>query len=82
MENCTFDNTITTLGEATGPSPLEKILFVNDDEHQLYETDLRTVQETLKKGHTPASFERAGPRKQIFYNPQGTRVGLVTCGGL
>ena len=82
MENHAFDNTITTLGKATRPSPLEKVLFVNDDEHQLYETDLRTVQGAIQKGQTPPSFERAGPRKQIFYNPQGTRVGLVTCGGL
>ena len=82
MGNLAFDNTITTLGKATVPSPLKQVLFVNDDEHQLYETDLRTVQEVIQKGETPPSFERAGPRKKIYYDSQGTRVALVTCGGL
>lgn len=82
MESNAFDNTITTIGKATVSSPLERVLFVNDDEHQLYETDLRTVRETIKREETPPSFERAGPRKKIFYDPQGTRVALVTCGGL
>ena len=28
------------------------------------------------------SFEKAGPRKHIFYKPEKTRVAIVTCGGL
>ena len=82
MKNSEFDNTITSLGNATIPSPLGRVLFVNDDDHQLYETDLHTVQETIKRGEVPPSFERAGPRKKIFYDPQSTRAALVTCGGL
>ena len=27
-------------------------------------------------------FELAGPRKKIFFNPEETTVGIVTCGGL
>lgn len=82
MESNAFDNTIPTIGKATIPSPLERVLFVNDDEQQLYETDLGTVQRAIKRGETPPSFERAGPRKKIFYDSQSTRVALVTCGGL
>ncbi|MCC6648011.1 MAG: ATP-dependent 6-phosphofructokinase [Polyangiaceae bacterium] len=29
-----------------------------------------------------ASFEKAGPRERIFFDPAATRVALVTCGGL
>jgi 6-phosphofructokinase 1 len=28
------------------------------------------------------SFERAGPRRKIFFDPAKTRAGIVTCGGL
>ena len=28
------------------------------------------------------SFERAGPREQIFFEPAKTKVAIVTCGGL
>lgn len=27
-------------------------------------------------------FELAGPRAKLFFNPQQTRAGIVTCGGL
>src|SRR5437763_637937 len=28
------------------------------------------------------SFEPAGPRRKIFFDPSKTRAGIVTCGGL
>jgi 6-phosphofructokinase 1 len=28
------------------------------------------------------SFERAGPRERIFFDPAAVRAGIVTCGGL
>lgn len=28
------------------------------------------------------SFERAGARRKIFFNPEKTTVGVVTCGGV
>ncbi|KAI9183529.1 hypothetical protein H9P43_004447 [Blastocladiella emersonii ATCC 22665] len=30
----------------------------------------------------PLFFERAGPRKELFYNPRKVTAGIVTCGGL
>ena len=30
----------------------------------------------------PAAFELAGPREQIYFNPNDLRCGIVTCGGL
>lgn len=29
-----------------------------------------------------ASFERAGPREKLFFEPGNCRIGIVTCGGL
>jgi 6-phosphofructokinase 1 len=31
--------------------------------------------------HLPG-FEAGGPRREIFFDPSKTRVGIVTCGGL
>ncbi len=36
----------------------------------------------VQNGQTPASFERAGPRSNIFFDPSKLRCALVTCGGL
>jgi 6-phosphofructokinase 1 len=51
--------------------------FVLDDERVLYELRLRP--------HTPPSdlsFERAGARENVFFDPPKTRAAVVTCGGL
>lgn len=34
------------------------------------------------EGVEPPTFEMAGARKKIFFNPAETTVGIVTCGGL
>jgi 6-phosphofructokinase 1 len=66
---------ITTLGEPRFPSPLNR--FVNDD---------WSVPEQIVHG-APAppqawEFELAGPRAKLFFDPEQTRAGIVTCGGL
>ncbi len=35
-----------------------------------------------KTGEIPVSFEKAGPRENIYFEPAKTKVGIVTCGGL
>jgi len=39
------------------------------------------VSEQFNSGETP-SFELAGPREKIFFNPGQTSAAIVTCGGL
>jgi len=65
---------VTTLGEPRFPSPLNR--FVADD---------WSVPEQIVRGTPEAhelEFELAGPRAKLFFNPQRTRAGIVTCGGL
>ena len=31
---------------------------------------------------SPVSFELAGPRKKLFFDPSKTNIGIVTCGGV
>jgi 6-phosphofructokinase 1 len=67
---------ITHLGEAKFKSPIAR--NINDNlrvpEHIIMNTE--TAQES------ELSFELAGPREKLYFNPSQTRAGIVTCGGL
>ncbi len=67
---------ITTLGEARFTSPQRRT--VNDQarvsSHLIRDLEAPPADELL--------FELAGPRTRLFFDPQQTRAGVVTCGGL
>ncbi len=87
-----MDLTIPRLGPAKVHSPLRisteaddhDSSFVPDDDRVLYDATLRGCQKCRAEEpeSLPLSFERAGPRKFIYFDPSKTRVGIVTCGGL
>ncbi len=81
---------IKTLGPARSESPLADLLNSRQTtEHYVDEDDRVLLDDTLSMvrargdalGELP-SFEPAGPRRKIFFDPSKTRVGIVTCGGL
>ena len=72
---------IPRLGEPRLDSPVS-LRFVADDERVLYDSDPQTVQAALAAGKEPASFELAGARRKIFFDPAKLSCGIVTCGGL
>ena len=75
---------IQNLGEAKFPSPLvqkEDVIFISDDDGVIYENDLKTIT-SKNESEELLSFEYAGPRKNIHFNPEGMVCGIVTCGGL
>jgi 6-phosphofructokinase 1 len=64
------------LGEANQDSPLP--FFTRDD--LLVPSDIQWPQ-----GNPPGEmvlFEKAGPRRKLFFEPARTRAAIVTCGGL
>jgi 6-phosphofructokinase 1 len=67
---------VTSLGEPLFNSPLGR--SINEDllvpEHILINPKAPEVPGLL--------FEFAGPRSKLFFDPQTTRAGIVTCGGL
>jgi len=87
-----MDLTIQRLGPARIRSPLQLSTeqgdrmanFVDDDERVLYDVSLRSCLACRAAGCSdlPLSFERAGPREMIYFDPSKVRVGIVTCGGL
>jgi 6-phosphofructokinase 1 len=76
---------VPTLGERRFPSPLHMSNvpgdgvgdFVPDDTRVLFEICFRA-----ESAPTDLSFERAGARDLLFFNPPATRAAIVTCGGL
>ncbi len=75
---------ISNLGRCTVPSPLVKRdypCFVDDDDRVLLLASHRRVSLLCKDGHMP-SFELAGPRQDIYFDPAKTKCAVVTCGGL
>lgn len=89
MNNKHIDVQIQTLGEAKISSPIEKETYgnhtphyVEDHERVLINVRLHNVKEIFDKGEEPPSFELAGPRRKIYFDPSKLRCALVTCGGL
>jgi 6-phosphofructokinase 1 len=82
MQESTLDFTISRLGECRIQSPMPSMLFVDDDDHVLYDNNLQKIQEYFRAGTPPPLFEKAGPREKIYFNPAGLKCGIVTCGGL
>ena len=56
--------------------------FVGDRDRVLHDDKLSAVEATASAGELPVSFEIAGPRERLFFDPARTTAGIVTCGGL
>jgi len=84
------DFLVTSLGKGNVISPLKNnqradspvYKFVNDSERILHDTSLENFLKCRESGEMPVSFEKAGPRENLFFEPAKTKVGIVTCGGL
>src|SRR5450759_381946 len=84
------DFIVTTLGKGGVISPLKQkqradspvFKFVDDSERILHDVSLENYNHCRETVESPVSFEKAGPREIIFFEPAKTKVGIVTCGGL
>ena len=90
FEHISFDDTtIASLGEPKVISPVVKETgigrapyFVSNDQKVLVDLDPVRVARMVTEGAPLPSFELAGPRRHIYYDPSKLRCALVTCGGL
>ncbi|MBW1991288.1 MAG: ATP-dependent 6-phosphofructokinase [Deltaproteobacteria bacterium] len=88
-----FDTRIPSLGEAKVDSPICRTVFftrdgrrveksfVSDQDRVLVYDSLAYLQQ-LKPEEEPLSFEMAGPREKIYFDPSKVHCAIVTCGGL
>ena len=81
------DTTIPALGPLRVPSPIKRgekgeLTFVNDTDKVVMDVNLNSIIQTVQAGKELISFELAGPREKLYFDPSKLRCGLVTCGGL
>ena len=85
-----FDLSVKTLGPCRHASPLAELLYLRRTSHHWVDASDRvllddTAAMVRARGTVVADlpgFEAGGPRREIFFDPSKTRVGIVTCGGL
>lgn len=89
MEFDAVETTIDTLGDPKIESPFLKDqyswthdIFVDDNLRVLLHVNEAYIRQKLADGGNPPSFEVAGPRRKIYFDPSKLRCALVTCGGL
>jgi len=77
---------VATLGAATFPSPLGLSTKPGDGTGDFVSDHTRVlchVETTPSKPHhEDLSFEKAGPRQQLFFDGRASKAAIVTCGGL
>jgi 6-phosphofructokinase 1 len=67
---------VTQLGPARYRSPIASA------EHVFVAEDARVLASVDGKEASDLTFEKAGPRREIYFDAPQTRVGIVSCGGL
>jgi len=89
MDFSSINTKIRTIGKPKILSPIlnTKIAeqgqyFISDNDKVLIDLNPDNIKQLLIKGKTPASFEIAGPKRNIYFDPSKLRCALVTCGGL
>jgi 6-phosphofructokinase 1 len=81
-----LDTAIKILGRCRLETPIEPLLgqhalhFVGEADRIPVDPRLSALKELA--GREIPSFELAGPRNRIYFDPSKTRAGIVTCGGL
>ncbi len=84
------DFKVKVLGKGTIKSPLKPSLhpnglsfgFIENNDRVLLDASLEHFKQCQETGETPISFEKAGPYKHLYFDPDKTKVAIVTCGGL
>jgi 6-phosphofructokinase 1 len=81
-----MDVMIKNLGKCAVESPLLDIYashdtsFISDEVRIIYDPMIKSCDTAVVQRNE--SFEQAGPRDKIYFNPEEVRSAIVTCGGL
>lgn len=89
MDMKNLNTRIQTLGEAKIPSPLKGRVkggyttrFAKDSDRVIGIMDQETILNYIENNIEIPSFELAGPREKIYFDPNKLKCAIVTCGGL
>jgi len=73
---------MTKLGPRRFASPLAGSHFVHPEDRVVVPWNAREIAATVAAGEPLASYDVAGPRRDLFHNPETASAAIVTCGGL
>ncbi len=81
---------IPVLGKANIASPIiradrsgkAKKCFISDESRIIVDVQTEYIENTIAAGQKLLSFEQAGPREKIYFDPSKLKCAIVTCGGL
>ncbi len=79
------ETVVENLGVRKIDSPLAGRMAAQKVERRFLSDDDRVLVNPLITGDNPISkisFERAGPRREIYFDPSKVKAAIVTCGGL
>lgn len=89
MDYDSISTIIPQLGEPKIPSPILKTKyathyqsFVKDTDRVVIDDNLENLMKNIQESKPIPSFELAGPREKLYFDPSKLRCALVTCGGL
>jgi 6-phosphofructokinase 1 len=80
-----MDTTISSLGPCRYSSPLRLSNLPGDNISDFISDSVRVRYQVEFGGlddHPDITFEKAGPRQKIYFEPAKTRAAIVTCGGI
>jgi 6-phosphofructokinase 1 len=83
-----IETTISSLGKANINTPLlgayknRERVFIGDQDRVLVHIHTNDIADPNQAVGTLPSFELAGPREKIYFDPSKLRCALATCGGL
>lgn len=75
---------VEQLGTASLPSPLiqRDQRFADEAQRVLLSPFANHIERRLARNEELSSFEPAGPRRDLYFQPERVSCGIVTCGGL
>ena len=76
------DYNVKHLGKCRVDSPMNALQYIEDDERILYHSRVKQVADCPDVRSALPSFEMAGPRQKIYFDPSKLKCGIVTCGGI
>ena len=76
------DLIIEKLGECNVANPMHQSHFIRDDDKIIFTSQLKKLKPYIEVCGEIPSFEMAGPREKIYFDPSKISCGIVTCGGL
>jgi len=77
----TLNTGIQCLGKAAVQSPMPEASFIEAENVPLF-LDSEHIEELNGRQPVAVTFESAGPRRKIYFDPSKTKCAVVTCGGL